>query len=89
MIEADKMTPAEREKLTREIERGNDEDKQAICTALCAALQLTRAGRAIEYIEYDRDKEVATVHYSDRLPVEVNVACDSGRALIYDIICEV
>ena len=74
MIEADKMTA---------------EDKQAICTALCAALQLTRAGRAIEYIEYDREKETATVHYSDRLPVEVNVACDSGRAIIYDIICEV
>ena len=65
------------------------EDKQAICTALCAALRLTRAGCDIEYIEYDRENEKAIVYYSDRLPVEVNVACDSGRALIYDIICEV
>ena len=65
------------------------EDKQEICTALCVALQLTRAGATIEYIEYNSEKETATVHYSDKLPMEINVSCDSGRALIYDIICEV
>lgn len=65
------------------------EDKQAICTALCTALQLTRAGATLEYIAYDSEKQTATAHYSDKFPVEINVACDSGWALIYDIICEV
>ena len=64
------------------------EDKQAICTALCATLQLTRAGAAIEYIAYDPEKQTATVHYSDKFPVEINVTCDSGWSLICNIIME-
>jgi len=64
------------------------EDKQAICTALCAALQLTKSGATIEYIAYDPEKQTATVHYSDKFPVQINVPCDSGWSLICNIIME-
>jgi hypothetical protein len=64
------------------------EDKQAICTALCTALQLTKPGTTIEYIAYDPEKQTATVHYSDKFPVEINVPCDSGWSLICNIIME-
>ena len=80
------MTAEEREKLTREIERGAAEDKQLICNALCKALMLTRAGCDIKCIKYNAEKEIAAVHYVNGARININVAMDSGIALIEDIL---
>lgn len=87
MIEADKMTEQEREKLTRQIERETREDKQAICNALCAALQLTREGADIERLEYRRrpGEEYVIIHRAGNNRDNINVAWDSGAAMIRDI----
>lgn len=68
-----------------------DEDKQAICDALCKTLQLTIVGRNLERIEYkclgpwtDR----AFLHFSDGNSHEVNISMDSGAAMIRDIMRE-
>ncbi len=75
MIEAGKMTEQERE------------DKQAICNALCAALQLTRAGADIERLVYHRvpGEEYVFIDRAGNHRDFVNVACDSGVGMIRDI----
>ena len=87
MIEADKMTKQEREELTRQIENETNEDKQAICNALCAALQLTREGADIERLVYHRvpGEEYVFIDRTGNRRDYVNVACDSGAAMIRDI----
>ena len=87
MIEADKMTELEREKLTRQIESETREDKQAICNALCAALQLTREGADIERLEYRRrpGEEYVIIYRAGNYRHNINVAWDSGAAMIRDI----
>ena len=60
------------------------EDKQAICTALCTALQLTRIGSDISEIEYHAEGEYVTVYYTTG-HININVALDSGAAMIRDI----
>ncbi|MBO7078459.1 MAG: hypothetical protein J6W64_01455 [Bacilli bacterium] len=64
------------------------EDKQLICDLLCKTLQATRGQKDLIDIQYDRGKETATLHYEGRL-ISVNVACDSGTAMIRDIMKEV
>lgn len=68
-----------------------DEDKQAICDALCKALLPTIVGRDLQSIEYrclgpwtDR----AILHFSDGNSHEVNISMDSGAAMIRDIMRE-
>lgn len=61
------------------------EDKQAICTALCAALQLTRAGVEIEALRYSKECETVTIAYPDGI-TPVNVNLDSGAAMILDVV---
>ena len=61
------------------------EDKQAICNALCTALQLTRSGSDISEIEYHAEGEYATVYYTSG-HININVAFDSGIAMIRDIL---
>ena len=85
MIEADKMTEQERAELTREIERGTREDKQAILNALLPALQLTRAGREATELIYDKGTEKVLIEYTDGSNELVNVALDSGVAMIIDV----
>lgn len=60
------------------------EDKQAICNALCTALQLTRSGSDISKIEYHAESEYVTVYYTTG-HININVALDSGAAMIRDI----
>ena len=60
------------------------EDKQAICDALCKALQLTRIGSDISEIEYHAEGEYVTVYYTTG-HININVALDSGAAMIRDI----
>jgi hypothetical protein len=62
------------------------EDKQAICNALCEALKLTKAFRGIERIDYNADSEKAIVVFDEYDRVEINVAMDSGAAMIRDIL---
>ena len=60
------------------------EDKQAICTALCKALQLTRSGSSIFEIRYNAEGEYVTVYYTTG-HININVALDTGTAMIRDI----
>ena len=63
------------------------EDKQAICDALCYALQLTRGFHDLVAIEYDGTPycETATLVYEYGKGAPINVAMDSGEAMIRDI----
>lgn len=65
----------------------NTEDKQAICDALCVTLKLTRAGADIERLEYHRNpgEEYVIIHRAGNNRDNVNVAWDSGAALIRDV----
>ncbi len=62
------------------------EDKQAICNALCEALKLTRAFHDIVGIDYNAESEKAIVIFDDDNSVDINVAFDSGAAMIRDIL---
>ena len=61
------------------------EDKQAICDALCKALQLTRYGSHISELKYNEDGEYVTVYYTTGHK-NINVAFDSGMAMMRDIL---
>ena len=60
------------------------EDKQAICNALCETLRLTRSGSDISEIRYNAEGEYVTVEYTTG-HININVAFDSGAAMIRDI----
>ena len=62
------------------------EDKQAICDALLTTLQLTRRYEDMQYIAYDAATETVTVTYNDISHRYINVECDSGIAMIKDIL---
>ena len=67
------------------------EDKQAICDALLTTLQLTRRYENIQSIDYDSATETVTVTYSGisrrrNSHRSINVECDSGIAMIKDIL---
>lgn len=66
-----------------------NEDKQAICDALCEALKLTcnYGGGYIRQLKYCKDehKEIVSVIFIDYSFKDINVACDSGTALIRDV----
>lgn len=61
------------------------EDKQQICDQLCTALQKTRAAHDLQCIAYDAEKETCTLCFWNQNTVTVNVAQDSGSAMIRDI----
>lgn len=61
-----------------------NEDKQAILNAFLPALKLTRAGKDVVKLIYDKDTEKVTVCYRFGMD-EVNVALDSGAAMISDV----
>lgn len=62
------------------------EDKQAICDALLTTLQLTRRYEDIQSITYDATTETVTVTYNEISHSYINVECDSGIAMIQDIL---
>ena len=67
------------------------ENKQAICDAFCETLRLTRAAggtrNALVRLEYDAENEVVWPWFENgRYYHPVNVACDSGIAVILDIV---
>lgn len=61
------------------------EDKQAVCDQLCKALQLTNGFSHIASIIYDEKSEKCRIHFAHGFR-DVNVAMDSGEAMIRDII---
>ena len=65
------------------------ENKQEICNLLLKALQATRGGEDITALDYVNDKEVGvetvTMHYKNGYAKTMDVSCDSGTALIKDI----
>lgn len=67
------------------------EDKKAICDALLTTLQLTRRYEDIQSIDYDAATETVTVTYKGisrrrNSHRSINVECDSGIAMIKDIL---
>lgn len=63
------------------------ENKQAILDALKQALNLTRAGDDITALNYDKEREEVQVHFnnSNFAARRINVAADSGIAMIRDV----
>ena len=61
--------------------------KQAICDLLLKAIQQTTAGNDVTALRYDPEKEVVYVDFEcSRGGRVINVACDSGWAMIKDIV---
>lgn len=70
------------------------EDKARITSALFDAVRLTRAGDGIRSMDYVNDpnsygREHVIITYSNGYIKRVNVAMDSGAALIRDVMREV
>ena len=62
-----------------------DEDMQNICNLLVITLQATRSAANVVSIVYDNDSEIVTVTFKNGGHRKVNVAMDSGTAMIWDI----
>ena len=60
------------------------DNKQLICDYLCKAIQQTRNNNDLVSITYRDATETCTLQYVG-YKVDVNVACDSGCAMIRDI----
>lgn len=63
----------------------NMENKDLICKYMCEALQLTHMFSALLALEYDAEKEIITAFFPDHTTT-INVAADSGIAMITDIV---
>ena len=62
-----------------------NENKKLIVMDLCALLKHTRAGEDIKDLVYDGEHETVEI-IGDSYRTLVNVACDSGIALIKDVL---
>lgn len=62
------------------------ENKQAICKSLCDTLQKTRNLQDVMELNYDETSETVTAVFSDGTEQLINVAMDSGTAMIRDIL---
>lgn len=65
------------------------EDKQKICDALLGVFKLTRERDNIVSLEYDIPTETVRILYASGFAVLVNVALDSGMAMISDIMKQI
>lgn len=63
----------------------HEENKQMICDLLCRTLHYTRGAADVTDIQYDHNAETATVLFESGGKRVVNVAMDSGTAMIRDI----
>lgn len=63
----------------------HEENKQMICDMLCRALHYTRGAGDVTDIQYNADRETATVQFAGGGNRVINVAMDSGTAMIRDI----
>ena len=62
------------------------EDKREVVDRLKKLLLVTRAGQDIEEMYLMNDQEHVVVKWRDGYPVTVNIAADSGLAIIQDVI---
>lgn len=63
-----------------------EEDKDKIISLLIPLLWETRAGGTIDDIRLSEDEETVSIYFLNGSIRDVNVACDSGIALIKDIL---
>ncbi|MGN0346521.1 MAG: hypothetical protein ACI4DU_04470 [Lachnospiraceae bacterium] len=64
------------------------EDKQVICDFFLKALNFTDAGAECVDLVYNSADESVSICYKNGALKRVNVACDSGIAMIRDILKE-
>ena len=62
------------------------ENKQQILDALLVAIQSTRAGDDVTKLEYNAESETVNVYFNGALGRRINVAMDSGIAMIKDVV---
>ena len=62
------------------------EDKQKILDLLLPALQATRQYRDLGVLFYDEAHESVIAVYKNGATTKANVACDSGAAMIRDVL---
>lgn len=62
----------------------DEEDKDKICKLLCEVLQLTRGASDLKSLDFNPDSEIVTAVFEGGSRT-INVACDSGTAMIRDI----
>ena len=63
-----------------------EENKQEICNKLVDLLKATQYWKDVDRIDYQSENEYAVVHFNECESVSVNVAMDSGKAIISDIL---
>lgn len=61
------------------------EDKKEIVMLLKHLLQATRAGSGIDQMELSDNRETIRITFSNKCVKDVNIACDSGIAMIMDV----
>ena len=64
----------------------NNFTKHDICRALLPVLRMTRALRDLEDLQYHGDTEEVHAVFRGGYTKKINVACDSGLAMIKDIV---
>lgn len=62
----------------------DDEDEDKICKLLCKVLHLTRGASDLKSLDFNPDAEIVTAVFEGGSRT-INVACDSGTAMIRDI----
>nr|DAT27079.1 MAG TPA: hypothetical protein [Bacteriophage sp.] len=62
------------------------EDKQKICDLLLPLLKATRAFSDLDDLEYIQDQDCVLLAFANGYVRKVNVAMDSGIAMIRDVI---
>ena len=65
------------------------ENKQIILNALLVALQLTRAGDDLHCLRYDAEDEEVKVFFTGGSYQVINVALDSGLAMLRDVLNQI
>lgn len=78
----DKRMKAMSERL---LDEDKDKDKARLCKLLCMVLQLTRGGSDLKSLDFNPDAELVTAVFEGGSKT-INVACDSGMAMIRDIV---
>lgn len=63
-----------------------EENKQEVCNKLADLLKTTHYWNDVDRIDYNSKTEYAIVYFRKCEPVCVNVAMDSGKAIISDIL---
>lgn len=62
------------------------EDKKDIVSRLSILLKATRAGSGIDKLQLSEDEETVQILFKNGFNRNVNIACDSGIAIIEDVI---